>query len=61
MESPKKRFVHLTDDKIGELLVEEDSKNTQKATRSAVSTLHACCDETEGEFDFERATKQDSQ
>ena len=52
MEPPKKRYSLLTEDEIGELLVEEDSKTTQKATRTGISTLRACY-ETEGEFDFE--------
>ena len=46
MEHPKKRFAHLTEDEIGELVVEKDSKKTPNALRTAVSILHAFCDET---------------
>ena len=45
MEPPKKRFTHLTEDKIGEHLVEKDSINTQNATRTAVLLYlhsHSC-------------------
>ena len=58
MEPPKKGSAYLTEDETGELLVEKESKNTQNGTRAAVSTLRAFCDETEGEFDFERAKTQ---
>ena len=52
-------FAHLTEDNIREILVEKDSKKTQNAIRTPISILRAFCDETEGEFDFERATKQE--
>ena len=45
MEPLKKRFPHLTEDEIGELLVEKDSVNTQNATRAAERSYfhsHSC-------------------
>ena len=45
MEPPKKRFTHLTEDEIGEFLVEKDSINTQNATRTVVRLYlhsHSC-------------------
>ena len=41
MEPPKKRFAHLTEDEIRELLVEKDSINTQNATRTT-RLLYVC-------------------
>ena len=36
MEPPKKRFAYITEEEIGEIPVEKDSINTQKATWTAV-------------------------
>ena len=41
VEPTTKRLARLTEDEIRELLVEKDSKNTQNATSTAVSTLRA--------------------
>ena len=45
MEPPKKLFAQLTEDKIGKLLVEKDSINTQNDTRTVVRLYlnsHSC-------------------
>ena len=45
MEHPKKRFAHLIEDKIGELLVEKASISIQNVTRTVVRMYllsHSC-------------------
>ena len=60
MEPPKKRFASLSAEEIGLMVTEKDSKNTQRATKNALATLKAFCDENDQiTTDLEGVTKQE--
>ena len=45
----KKRFSNLTSQEIDQMVVNKDSENTKKATKTAVATLIEFCRETKRE------------